>query len=219
MATEPYVGIGQVMVQNSLHFIRTLIKKRLVMWTPSGYYDASPGAEELIGWQLNRGKDHAADYFPVSSFRERFYRPDVLTKVLTTQDETEALHQANEESGRLTLTTPIAQALPPVLEIVPPKSEKFFHAGKIKVRFVVRTSSNAPLNTLHASVNGLQLAKSLVLKRTSKNTYTQLVEVKIPAKDVEIQFTAENIFGISPPAILRLKWAGKTKVKPTQAKL
>jgi len=35
----------------------------LVLWTPSGYYDASPGGEDFIGWQVNKGKDKAADFF------------------------------------------------------------------------------------------------------------------------------------------------------------
>ena len=32
-------------------------KKRWVLWTPSGYYDASPGAEEFIGWHVNNGSE------------------------------------------------------------------------------------------------------------------------------------------------------------------
>ena len=37
--------------------------KRFVAWTPKGYYAASPGAEDLIGWHVNRDWDHA----PISS--------------------------------------------------------------------------------------------------------------------------------------------------------
>jgi len=29
-------------------------KKRWVVWTPSGYCDASRGGEELIGWHVNK---------------------------------------------------------------------------------------------------------------------------------------------------------------------
>ena len=58
-------------------------RTRWVLWTPSGYYDASAGAEELIGWHLNRGQDEAADFFPASRFRARFYRPDVSTACST----------------------------------------------------------------------------------------------------------------------------------------
>ena len=51
---------------------------RWVAWTPSGYYMASPGGEDLIGWHVNRGWDQAADFFPASRFRERFSRPDIV---------------------------------------------------------------------------------------------------------------------------------------------
>ena len=62
-------------------------RKRWVSWTPSGYYAAAPGAEELIGWHVNNGKDAAADFFPVSRFRAVYYRPDVVAKVVETLDE------------------------------------------------------------------------------------------------------------------------------------
>ena len=61
--------------------------RRWVAWTPSGYYMASPGGEDLIGWHVNRGWDQAADFFPASRFRERFSRPDVVQKILDTLDE------------------------------------------------------------------------------------------------------------------------------------
>lgn len=54
--------------------------KRWILWTPSGYYDASPGAEDLIGWHINRGPDHPGDFFPVGQFRDRFYRPTSSTR-------------------------------------------------------------------------------------------------------------------------------------------
>ncbi|KJU86398.1 hypothetical protein MBAV_001408, partial [Candidatus Magnetobacterium bavaricum] len=33
-----------------------------MLWTTSGYYDASTGVDELIGWHFNNGKDKAADF-------------------------------------------------------------------------------------------------------------------------------------------------------------
>ena len=58
--------------------------QRWVAWTPQGYYDASANGDTLIGWQVNRGRDQAADFFPAAQFRERFYRPDVIARVLDT---------------------------------------------------------------------------------------------------------------------------------------
>ena len=72
--------------------------KRWIVWTPQGYFDASVGADELIGWHVNRSFDEAPDFFPVSQFRDRFYRADVIAKVLDTLDIDEALRQANADA-------------------------------------------------------------------------------------------------------------------------
>ncbi|OPY04310.1 MAG: WD domain, G-beta repeat [Syntrophaceae bacterium PtaB.Bin038] len=57
-------------------------RKRWVLWTPAGYYDASEGGDELIGWHVNNGIDRAASFYPVSRFFERFYRPEVTARAV-----------------------------------------------------------------------------------------------------------------------------------------
>ncbi len=212
-------------------------KKRWVMWTPSGYYDASPGAEDLIGWHVNNGKDQAADFFPASRFRERFYRPDVLSNVLETQDEAEAVRLANNESGRRTQTvTAIAQVLPPVVEIVSPAGDSTVQSGTIKVRYRVRTAADAPVTAMRVRVNGLLQSDTRALKRVADNDDdVKEIEVTIPeagiqsatralkragqgktsagdaassSQEIEVQLFAENKFSTSTPAILRLQLAG-----------
>lgn len=61
-------------------------RKRWIVWTPEGYFDASPGAEELVGWHLNRGKDQAAEFYPIGWLWDAFYRPDIIRAVLGGQD-------------------------------------------------------------------------------------------------------------------------------------
>ncbi|HEX9535954.1 MAG TPA: hypothetical protein VF924_10810, partial [Stellaceae bacterium] len=89
--------------------------KRWVMWTPEGPYDASPGGEGLIGWHVNRGLDHAADFFGVSRFRDRYYRPNFVEAVLRGQDIEEALRET-----RAPAKAPTPQLLPPVIRILSP---------------------------------------------------------------------------------------------------
>ena len=60
--------------------------ERWVAWTPEGYYMASRGGEDLIGWHVNNGKDRAADFFSASRFHDAFYRPDIVTRALETLD-------------------------------------------------------------------------------------------------------------------------------------
>ena len=77
--------------------------ERWIVWTPSGFYDAAPGSEELIGWHKNYGTDYASDFFPVGRFRSISYRPDIIEKVLATWDEKEAIRLANAEQGASTV--------------------------------------------------------------------------------------------------------------------
>ena len=66
-----------------------------MLWTPSSYYDTVPEAEQLVGWLVDHGPLRAAEFLPMAPFRSTFFRPDVVTGMLETLDETEALRRAN----------------------------------------------------------------------------------------------------------------------------
>ena len=53
-----------------------------VLWTPDGFFDASPGAEQLIGYHLNRGADQEAEFVGVDQLYDQFYRPDLVAAAL-----------------------------------------------------------------------------------------------------------------------------------------
>jgi WD40 repeat protein len=66
-----------------------------VLWTPEGYYAASPGGERLMGWTVHQGIDKEANFYPAAHFRKQFYRPDVIRRVLEKGSVEEALAAAN----------------------------------------------------------------------------------------------------------------------------
>ena len=75
---------------------------RWVIWTPSGYYDASAGADQLVGWALSQGAQKPMSFFSLNRFRDRFNRPDLINALLKTLDEGEALRTlaAQENAAR-----------------------------------------------------------------------------------------------------------------------
>ncbi len=91
--------------------------RRYIAWTPRGYYAASPGAEDLIGWHVNRGWDRAPDFFPASRFHEHFNRPDIVSRVLDDLDEDTAIAEANRIAGSKRAGE-IAKRLPQVSALV-----------------------------------------------------------------------------------------------------
>jgi WD40 repeat protein len=70
---------------------------RWVLWNEEGYFDAGPGAEDLVGWLVSRPSGDRADYFGASRFRERFLRPDVIDQMLLLRDPVRAVQAANEQ--------------------------------------------------------------------------------------------------------------------------
>ncbi|CAA6819509.1 MAG: High-affnity carbon uptake protein Hat/HatR [uncultured Sulfurovum sp.] len=57
-----------------------------VAWTKEGFYNASKGAEEYIGYHINQGANKEAKFLDVSRFRKQFYRPDLISKAIAGED-------------------------------------------------------------------------------------------------------------------------------------
>lgn len=159
-------------------------RKRWVLWTPSGFYDASPGAEELIGWHVNRGKAKAADFFPASRFRSTYYRPNVIDHVLTTLDEEQAVKIADAAVGRRkTQQVVLTQRLPPVVNILSPESGTTLSSRTVMLRYSVRTPSGDPISSMSVLVDGRPVATPrdiLVVGKTAREEYEATLPVIIP---------------------------------------
>ena len=190
-------------------------RKRWILWTPSGFYDAAPGAEDLIGWHLNRGKDNAADFFPASRFRNQFYRPDVVSKVLASGTEAEAIRLADAESERKSRAVSVAQLLPPVVEIVSLSDGATASTSTITFKYNARTPADAPVTALRVRINGLAVSlpdAGNQIGKTQGPGAPREITLPIPPQDSEIQLFAENKNGVSTPAVLRVAWGGAKPV-------
>lgn len=183
-------------------------RKRWVAWTPSGYYAASAAGEELIGWHINNGPDQAGDFYPASRFRARFYRPDVLEKILEAGTEIEALGLANQASGRISQHTEIAHALPPMIDPVSPAEAKIKDTT-VNIRFRVRNVSDGPLQNIRVRVNGSNIPemRNLVVAQTGVGE-ERSVTVILPERDSTVELFAENRHGVSTPATFKFIWQG-----------
>lgn len=181
-------------------------RRRWVAWTPTGYYDASAGGEELIGWQVDRGAEEAAELLPEASFRERFYRPDVVALVLTTLDEARALAEAGSEAPRLA-GSGAARILPPVVTLLSPGEEIETTEPSVTVRVAVRSPSGEPVTAIRAYVDGRPVAtRGLVLEPASPPSgQTYSLSVPVPPRDCIVTLAAETRLAASEPVPVRVR--------------
>jgi WD40 repeat protein len=202
--------------------------KRWVLWTAKGYFAASPGGAELVGWHLNRGKGQSADFFRAGRFRATYERPDVIERVLATRDEDEALRLADSRRPKTKREDDLRKILPPVVGIVSPVTGVTVSGTRVTVRYTVRSPSGEPVTGFMIMVNGREAGNvrgvpvaepaqencitratsSRGLQVNSPDGITCTIDVTIPERDVEIVLFAENRHAASEPATVRLKWQG-----------
>ncbi len=186
--------------------------KRWVLWTPEGYYDASPGAEDLIGWHVNRGLEHEADYFPASRFRDRFYKPDVVSAVLRTLD----IEAALKETGAQPTTRFAAAALPPVLKILSPQEGTSVAASPVQVRYSLRSPSGERVDAIEVKIDGRPLRGDQGVVKLPDRPATAQAEVEgtvaVPLdKDATITLVARAGERTSEAANVRVLWRPATQ--------
>ncbi len=183
--------------------------RRWVAWTPKGYYMASPGANSLIGWHINRGWTQAADFFPADRFRDKFNRPDIVQAVLKTLDEDAAISSANEKANRNQDDQDILKVLPPVINIISPTNGGGFGRPTINITYSVRSPSGLPVKRIRALVDGRPIdvdARGLDGIRGGDTELT--LTMPVPPRDARVALIAETDNTASEPAEIELKWSG-----------
>ena len=189
--------------------------KAWVAWTPSGYYMASPGGEDLIGWHVNRGWSQAADFFPASRFRDRFNRPDIVERVLDTLDEDAAVKQADAKANRREETKPLIAQLPPLIRIPDPPDAGRFASAEAKIDYVWRSPSGLPVEAIEVQIDGRKVKEeTLPVRPADANAEIKgSLTVTLPPHDVEVGLIAFSGDLKSEVAAVKLTWTGP--VPPT----
>jgi len=190
--------------------------RRWVAWTPKGYYLASPGAESLIGWHVNRGWDEAAEFFSVDRFRDKFNRPDIVKLVLGLQDEETAIAEANKRSGLKRTAETIRGTLPPVIEIMRPVNNATFRQQEVTLEYTARSPTGRPITDIDVRIDGSTLGARAAIPVSPRGAEHIKLTLTLPPNDVTVTLVARDGDKASQPASIRLRWDG---IKPGEAVL
>lgn len=181
-------------------------EKRWVLYTPDGYYDASPGADRLIGWHINHGVDSAPSFYPVAKFVSKFYRPDVIDNVLKYRDVARAVTVANMNSKRRVVKADIKQMLPPGVSILSPSDGAGISKHEITIRYKIDNPTGEKITDIKFLIDGRPLGARAL--KAARETGIREITLNVPERDCEVSVIAENRFSASDPASIRLKWQG-----------
>lgn len=68
-----------------------------IVWTPQGYYLASPDGDRLIGWHVNQGRDREARFVRARQMKSHLHSPEIVKRAIVLGDAAAA---ALEMRGR-----------------------------------------------------------------------------------------------------------------------
>jgi hypothetical protein len=184
--------------------------KRWIAWTPSGYYTASPGGEDLIGWVVN-GKSwtDAPTFYPASRFRDKFYRPDVVERVLNLRNEAEALEEANAAAGTTTEQQPVEALLPATVTIVNGGRTIETESRDISITYKLDSPTGRDITRIEARIDGRPVATRGVAEASAYPTGEELeLAVTVPPRNAELSLVA--FIGDQPgvAATIPIIWKG-----------
>jgi len=182
--------------------------RRWVVWTPEGYFDASAGADRLVGWTVNRGLEPAADHHSLNRFRERFNRPDLIDQVLRTATPVAGLDPA--AVLRATAQTPPENRPAPQAAIDPPPKANPDPTRQAAVEPALRPAALpdpirfppvvAPINLADMQVGQSDLKIPIVVRAE----HEVRMEVRVDGRPVDADFAPSPAASGSKSAVATL---------------
>jgi uncharacterized caspase-like protein len=161
-------------------------------WTPQGYYTASPGADKIVGWQINKGADQVPDYVGADQLRQHLNRPDIVEKAIILASAEQAVREAPGTTFRLAdlLARPV-----PRFRIVSPSSDAVERGGRAPIRIAVEATPD-PIKAMRVQVNGRQVAEQTPeIGSGGFGPGEHLIDVPLAKGRNEVRITLTNAIG------------------------
>ena len=133
-----------------------LAKWDWVLWTPEGFYEATPGAQDVLKWVTNHGPDAAATTLPVSAIA-KLHRPRALPHVLDQLETAHALGVDDISQAKFDVQAATGSAKPPggVLRVLAIGIDKFGDkAGGLKLNYAAEDAHDVASALLDSQKGG-----------------------------------------------------------------
>ncbi len=113
----------------------------------------SPGADKIVGWQINKGPSQAADHVGAEQLRQHLHRPDIVERAILLGSAEQAVREAPGSPLRLTdlLARPV-----PRFRILAPRPGATARGGRSTVKIAIEATPD-PVRSIRVQVNGRQV--------------------------------------------------------------
>jgi hypothetical protein len=171
--------------------------KEWILWTPSGYFDASENGAQLVFWSGPGDESHFPGLFPMSSFASLFRKPELVDAVMLCRDEGTALKRLKAVGGESAQKLRLNQR-PPEIYFEMPGDRLTFSAEVVKIPFF-QIPGRLPLKKIQLWFDGKPLPDYLPDGMETLN-------LKLPQEDGLLEYLPYSAAGAGTKKSCMLKW-------------
>ncbi len=136
--------------------------RKWVAWTPTGYYMASAGGEDLIGWHSTAAGIRRPISSPPRNSATTSTGPTSCGSCCRRATRREAVRHANAALRTRDEAKPIGAALPPVVAIASPADGAHFSGNSVEIAYSLRSPSGLPIDRLDVLADGQPVARGWI---------------------------------------------------------
>jgi len=163
-----------------------------IAWTPSGHYTGSPNGDQMIGWQINRGVDKAADYITAAQMRDSLYRPDIVANTLILRSLKQALAQSQPIQSHV---EQLAQSQPPQFDIIFPPNHSQTEIWHLPLELSIAANTN-PVEAIEVYLNDeLVITRGKILLPPRREAYRKTLIIPLEQGENRLRVVLSNSIG------------------------
>lgn len=155
-------------------------QKRWVLWTPEGYFDASPGGDDLLGWHVNQGIAGTPLFYNVSRFKDVLYRPDIVSRAID--------DDLTNKPDRAPTFDPKSQYFPPVVRAIEVQKVQ---ENSVRVSFSVESPSGREVDDIRFLIDG-RLQRDVAQTFVNPSRGIQSADLFCTDKDRQLVISAKT---------------------------
>jgi hypothetical protein len=162
------------------------------MWTPQGYYTGSPGADKIVGWQINKGPDQVPDSVAADQLRQHLNRPDIVEKAIILASAEQAVREAPGTTFKLAdlLARPV-----PRFKILSPGADEVQRGGRASAKLAIEATPD-PIKAIRVQVNGREIGEETPdIGSGGFGTGERILLVPLARGKNEVRITLTNAIG------------------------
>ena len=193
--------LGQKSVIRPMLNIFVATNEEYIVWSKSGFYDASVGGDRYVGYHINQGRYKESRFVGSDRFYATNYRPDLIANILALGSEEKAIRSTSRI--KKVKTVDVAQSLPPEVILLSDDTIKTSQES-VTIEFMI-LNAGIKIEEVIVTLNGRKTKTRGLRKKKISKGEIRTVTVTLEEGQNIVEIMAKNEYALSDPITVKIE--------------